>query len=292
MTSLRSKGIEVELRYDLGSSRFKNKKTQENIKNDNEEEDINDDSIQGTQVIDINEELDPRNIYQRYMESLNIDSFLSASVDAKLNLQELFKKVYAEGKLTLEKFLGLADQVNDGKSTGKQFLSKSKVRDIQFLNVQLKNFGSYGGEDIIYPLSNRGLVLIRGQSSDGTGADSNGSGKTTLAMSVMWCLTGSMDARLVPDGKMTDVAYDTGSLKDKRTAEVQVNGMVNGEAFKIIRRRGKKTELSFVVGNIDYTKQAIKDTQVCIDDILGISNGLLQRCCFFGQHSHTMEVSN
>lgn len=42
------------------------------------------------------------------------------------------------------------------------------------------NFGPYGGKKPIqYPLNQRGLVLIRGVSTDGTGADSNGSGKVT-----------------------------------------------------------------------------------------------------------------
>ena len=34
--------------------------------------------------------------------------------------------------------------------------------------------------------------------------------------------------------------------------------------------------------------QAVKDTQSIIDETLGIGGGLLQRCCFFGQHSHTL----
>ena len=28
---------------------------------------------------------------------------------------------------------------------------------------------------------------------------------------------------------------------------------------------------------------------MAIDSILGVGNNLLQRCCFFGQHSHTQE---
>ena len=54
----------------------------------------------------------------------------------------------------------------------------------RFDSVQLNNFGSYGGEGIVYPLANRGLVLLRGKSSDGTGADSNGSGKVSLIYSI------------------------------------------------------------------------------------------------------------
>jgi hypothetical protein len=51
----------------------------------------------------------------------------------------------------------------------------------------------------------------------------------------MWALTGSMDARLVADGKALDVAYDTGTEKDRRTAEVTLEGTVNNQPFTVTR---------------------------------------------------------
>ena len=167
---------------------------------------------------------------------------------------------------------------------------RSKIAHLQFDSLSLANFGPYGTPMVHYPLSERGLVLIRGQSRDGTGADSNGSGKTTLAMSIMWGLTGNMDPRLVADGKAVDVAYDSGKAgAPKRTAEVTVKGRINGKAFEVVRRRGpKKAELLFSLDGMDQTTQAVKDTQTIIDETLGIGGGLLQRCCFFGQHSHTL----
>jgi DNA repair exonuclease SbcCD ATPase subunit len=107
-------------------------------------------------------------------------------------------------------------------------------------------------------------------------------------MSVMWGLTGSMDTRLVADGLAIDVAYDTGSSADNRTAEVVVSGTINAVPFTVTRRRGKKSALIFTLNDEDQTKQSVKDTQIAIDQALGIGNSLLQRCCFFGQHSHAM----
>jgi chromosome segregation ATPase len=40
---------------------------------------------------------------------------------------------------------------------------------------------------------------------------------------------------------------------------------------------------------VDLTTQSVKDTQIVLEDTLGIGQGLLQRCCFFGQHSHTQQ---
>lgn len=88
-------------------------------------------------------------------------------------------------------------------------------------------------------------------------------------MSIMWCLTGSMDTRLVADGKAVDVAFDTGSSSDRRTAEVIVQGTINHKTFTVTRRRGKKQELLFIMDGTDLSKQAVKDTQATIDDELG-----------------------
>ena len=132
-------------------------------------------------------------------------------------------------------------------------------------------------------------------------------------MSVMWGLTGSLDARIVGDSKSADVAYDavlshmgkaapsegagkkTGKASaaalSKLTAEVAVRGSINNLPFEIVRRRSsKKAELHFSVNGTVLTTQAVKDTQALIDEHLGIKDGLLQRCCFFGQHTHTMQV--
>lgn len=43
------------------------------------------------------------------------------------------------------------------------------------------------------------------------------------------------------------------------------------------------------MNGVDLTRQATKDTQIVIDEVLGIGDGLLHRCCFFGQHSHTLK---
>jgi hypothetical protein len=82
------------------------------------------------------------------------------------------------------------------------------------------------------------------------------------------------------------------SPASKLVAEVIVSGSVNNLPFEIIRRRSaRKAELHFTFNGAVLTTQAVKDTQALIDEQLGIQGGLLQRCCFFGQHTHTMQVS-
>jgi hypothetical protein len=92
-------------------------------------------------------------------------------------------------------------------------------------------------------------------------------------------------------GKSSKSSSISSSAASKLTAEVCLTGMINNKPFKLIRRRSsKKSELYFYVDGIDYTTQSVKDTQIIVDDILGTGKGLVERCCFFGQHSHTLHV--
>jgi DNA repair exonuclease SbcCD ATPase subunit len=77
---------------------------------------------------------------------------------------------------------------------------------------------------------------------------SNGAGKTTLAMSVLWALTGTMDTRLVNDGKAVDVAHDCmsrhadkfGKAQASKGAVVKLYGNINNKPFEIVRKRSSK----------------------------------------------------
>lgn len=123
--------------------------------------------------------------------------------------------VILEGKSTIERVMGTV--AASGRHADAQLSSSAgtisavpsnnnnnKVFDLKLCEVKLSNFGPFGSNynnnnqittadsphnqhsgngiatgTIVYPLANRGLVLIRGQSNDGTGADSNGAGKVT-----------------------------------------------------------------------------------------------------------------
>ena len=174
---------------------------------------INDDSKHSI----MNEELEPLRIFHNYMSTVykqdsnlkksiyqtlhddhnsNDSNSSSNNVDDMLVItnESIHKAVMKEGIELIEK---LSNNINTHNSTtspnsGSNSRSSSssssssssnsmKVHNLRFDNVILSNFGPYAGEKRVnYPLSKRGLVLLRGQSSDGTGADSNGSGKVNL----------------------------------------------------------------------------------------------------------------
>ena len=289
---LKSKGIEIELRMPTRSPMISEDIASKYLGDSDGGSVSTDDNSKSTR--------EPKHLFDEFMNlnsvKLSIEKSIPTSggtVDTK-NLKNVHEMIIEEGKNTIDRML-IQDSTSTAATSGglsSHFVDSNKMRNLRLDRVTLKNFGPYGGTEIQYPLSNRGLVLLRGQSSDGTGADSNGAGKTTLAMSVMWALIGSMDARLVADGRAVDVAFDStrGSRDKKRIAEVILEGEINSSPFRIERRRGaKKVELNFVVDEVDHTQQSVKDTQAIIDDILGVGGGLLQRCCFYGQHSHTLQ---
>lgn len=144
------------------------------------------------------DEMDPIRIFTDYMGSINItelmenstvtesfvgkgkkqvqaaiaDNGTTAAGNSDLARLALHSAVVEEGRATIERLLSSSNHsVTDDKGT--------RLYNLKLDRLRLKNFGPYGGDAVNYPLSKRGLVLIKGQSTDGTGADSNGSGKVS-----------------------------------------------------------------------------------------------------------------
>jgi hypothetical protein len=153
------------------------------------------------------EDLDPLRIFERYMTQLEVSGEASnigtngasaaetageaptgiaegseplSPVDA---VRQLHSRVLQEGRETLERLLGTANAESKASGVAESRLGGDRrAKELVLDLVHLYNFGPYGGERAVeYPLSKRGLVLIRGQSMDGTGADSNGAGKVSAA---------------------------------------------------------------------------------------------------------------
>eukprot|EP01042_Synura_sphagnicola_P032458 gene32458-41756_t len=178
--------------------------------------------------------MSPMSLFDSYMANVDLGQFQakvtpatedpsSVPVDGNAQVaQDIKAKVISEGKQVIERLLDQRrhDSEHQGGGTETMAVLNADHRHLVLDSIQLRNFGPYGGAPVQYPLSNRGLVLLRGQAMDKTGADSNGSGKTTLAMSILWALTGSMDTRLINEGRSNDVSFDAGPtvLTSKRQA--------------------------------------------------------------------------
>ena len=154
------------------------------------------------------------------------------------------------------------------------------VCEIEIESVSILGFGSFR-QEVLYPLTNRGVVLLKGTNNDDIGSDSNGVGKSTLAMSALWSLSGSLDARPTQDGKVADIVNDS-----SMNAEVTLRGFINSKPFLLKRTKStsaKDSSLIFILDGENLTQQSIQGTQQLIDQHFNI--GTLMRTVFHGQHS-------
>lgn len=209
------------------------------------------------------EDLAPRTIWSNYLKD---------EVSRSTMLNDTATNILKVGYKVLDELSVNESTTNSEKKRYSSFLSLDEIT--------LEGFGSFK-QSTTYPLSKRGVVLLRGSNRDGSGFDSNGSGKTTLAMSTLWALTGSIDPRPMEDSKVSDIVHD-----DSQTARVVLRGTLNEIPFHISRSKTKtKTSLTFVLDGEDLSRQSAKETQQIIDEKLGVSSQLLSRTIFHGQHT-------
>jgi len=175
---------------------------------------------------------------------------------------------------------GTYDSVSDGK-IGTDVVAGEKNSVLLSLDeITIQGFGPFKNS-VSYPLKDRGIVLVKGLNQDGRGSDSNGTGKSSLAMSALWALTGSIDPRPVSDSKVSDIVNDL-----SKSAKVSIRGTINHSPFVVSRTKtSSKGSLTFVLDDMDLTRQSVKETQQVIDEKLGVGSQVLSRTIFHGQHS-------
>jgi len=212
------------------------------------------------------------------LEDLSPKATLTAYLDNEVGNGDL-------GEATAKKLLEMGEELlgesSEDASQSSSPSSKTTVSELEIESVSIKGFGSFR-QETVYPLHNRGVVLLRGTNKD-FGSDSNGVGKSTLAMSSLWALAGSIDPRPTQDGKVTDVVNDF-----SKVAEVTLIGSINSMPFQVKRMKStssKGSSLSFTLNGSDLTRQSSKDTQQLIDEHFGIGSQMLMRTIFHGQHT-------
>jgi len=212
------------------------------------------------------------------LEDLSPKAILTAYLDNEVDNEDL-------GEATAKKLLEMGQEML-GESSFEDISqsspgNKMTVSELAIKSVSIRGFGSFR-QETIYPLHNRGVVLLRGINKD-FGSDSNGVGKSTLAMSSLWALTGSTDPRPTQDGKVTDVVNDF-----SKAAEVTLIGSINSMPFQVKRTKSttsKGSSLTFILNGLDLTRQSSKDTQQLIDEHFGTGSQMLMRTIFHGQHT-------
>lgn len=202
LAELQARGVQVDLQHEHNPLTRRRNATSAASASAMSREEMGEESVAAldgmageTSVVKV-EDMNPLRIFDSFMSQLSSNTEMAAALLAKTTNSSttaststavtnatvneiLHAKVLEEGRLTLDRLLGSAQ--SDGSALGATDGTNSRVKELRLDKVMLSNFGPYGGDKAVeYPLSSRGLVLIRGQSTDGTGADSNGAGKVSI----------------------------------------------------------------------------------------------------------------
>lgn len=160
---------------------------------------------------------------------------------------------------------------------------------MRLLDIWIKNFMRFKSAHL--ELHDVGMCLIEGRNLDDESATSNGAGKSTIVDALLWCLYGVTTHE--PSAQGDDVINE----KRLKNCEVRVRFKVGKyQHYGVTRRRGwkkggKSVQLELVTwdpqtqggGAGDMTKGTVKDTQVAIEKLIGMSVATFRHACVFGQ---------
>ncbi|MCF6205310.1 MAG: AAA family ATPase [Sulfurovum sp.] len=144
----------------------------------------------------------------------------------------------------------------------------TKDLTMRLLQLSLQNFLSYQDEQTI-SLDRQGLVGIFGENTDSR-FSSNGCGKSGIMDGITWCFWGQTLRGVGSNDVINDVT--------KKNCEVTLTAEDGNNSFKVTRylkksKVKKGNDLLLEVNGVDVTKGTKAETQVLIDELIGINFG-------------------
>lgn len=143
---------------------------------------------------------------------------------------------------------------------------------MQIVSVILENYGAYYGRHDFF-VSGRGLVLVLGENRDEPRMDSNGAAKSTIFEAMDWALFGVPSKGDHADSVIHDEA--------KGCAVAVTIQDDHGAVGEVIRER--PAALTFRVDGEDRGAMDTRETQVLINQWLGLDREVFHAAVFFGQ---------
>jgi DNA repair exonuclease SbcCD ATPase subunit len=157
---------------------------------------------------------------------------------------------------------------------------------IQFQNISLKNFLSYGNDTTTIDLSQPGTTLIVGEDLDNTsnGKGGNGTGKSSILNALVYALYDKPISDISKDNLINNI--------NKKNMEVTLKFIGDdGAQYEIRRERGMKVgaagnNVYLYINGEDKTPDSQAATNAKIEQIIGIPYELFVRIVVFSA-SHT-----
>ena len=143
---------------------------------------------------------------------------------------------------------------------------------IIFNNLKLNNFMSF--EEAEINLNKVGYFIVNGiNNNKEDSASSNGSGKSTLFEALCWALT----------GETIRGTKDVSNIYTKTGACVELDFSIDGDDYKIIRKKDPSSLFFFVNGE-DKSGKGIRDTEKIIEQYLpDLTSSLIGSVIVLGQ---------
>ena len=156
---------------------------------------------------------------------------------------------------------------------------------ITFHGTWIDDFSSIGSGQHV-DLRDQGLILIRGENTDTTGANNNGAGKSSLPKATTWCLFG----RSVDGDKTQEVINTRAGEKAKAVVRTEFDdGTHRYRVQRTCLQSGRKLKLerkSVGESDSEYEVQdgaTMADTQASIEKIIGMDFDTWRNTVLFGQ---------
>lgn len=148
--------------------------------------------------------------------------------------------------------------------------------NIIFRNIDIEHFRSI--EKAVVPLSNQGIVIVRGINEYEDKATSNGSGKSSIFEAIVFALfEETSSGEKTVSNRITGQGYS-----------IKLDFDVDNNHYTILRQcSGSKSNVTLYKNDVDISARNKTDTNKLIESILGISKNLFLDSVFLSQNIST-----
>lgn len=153
---------------------------------------------------------------------------------------------------------------------------------MKILQADIQNFLTVGKATM--ELSDRGLLLIVGDNSDDSSANSNGAGKSSLVDAICWCAYGVTARDVTGDDVVNESA--------KKDCYVSMQIDDDGTLYEVVRHRKHKPNKNALMvfqldekleRKTDLTRGTDKETQEVVNGLMGCSVEVFTSAVYAGQ---------
>jgi DNA repair exonuclease SbcCD ATPase subunit len=149
---------------------------------------------------------------------------------------------------------------------------------LNFKEIQIRNFMSFGNVTTVVDLSSEGSTLILGENIDTN--SNNGAGKTTIINAICYALYNKPF-----DSISLQRLLNTTNAAKNTLMEVRITFSKGDDVFEIYRCRGETFNIQVMMNGDDITLDSVTENDKLIQEIVGHSYDLFTKIIIFSGNS-------